>query len=91
MTTDAVSRPTAANQDEETIVRYTFGERINHWIGALSLYLPAGDGPRVLVALSVLAGRGCGRRSDREILASVVRIDLYGITLLDLRKSGTAT
>src|ERR1700683_220075 len=34
MTTDAVSRP-AANRNAETIVRYTFGERVNHWIGAL--------------------------------------------------------
>jgi hypothetical protein len=36
MTTDAVSRSSTANQNEETIVRYTFFERINHWIGALS-------------------------------------------------------
>src|ERR1700723_3733445 len=40
MTTDAVSRSGSANQDEGMIVRYTFGERVNHWIGALSyLYL----------------------------------------------------
>src|SRR5271154_2151656 len=40
MTTNAVSRPSAANPNEEKIVRYTFGERINHWIGALAyLYL----------------------------------------------------
>jgi formate dehydrogenase subunit gamma len=44
MTTDAVSRPSGANQNldrnQETIVRYTFFERINHWIGALSyIYL----------------------------------------------------
>jgi len=40
MTTEAVSRSSAANQNEEKIVRYTFGERINHWIGALSyIYL----------------------------------------------------
>ncbi|MGC2333691.1 MAG: formate dehydrogenase subunit gamma [Candidatus Acidiferrales bacterium] len=38
MTTDAVS--TAASRNEEIIPRYSFGERINHWIGALSyLYL----------------------------------------------------
>jgi formate dehydrogenase subunit gamma len=36
MTTNAVSRPSAAGQDEKTILRYTFAERINHWIGALS-------------------------------------------------------
>ncbi len=36
MTTNAVSRPSAAHQNEETILRYTFAERINHWIGALS-------------------------------------------------------
>jgi formate dehydrogenase subunit gamma len=40
MTTDAVSRSSAANQNEETIVRYTFFERINHWLGAFSyIYL----------------------------------------------------
>jgi formate dehydrogenase subunit gamma len=36
MTTDAVSRSNAADQNAETIVRYTLGERVNHWIGALS-------------------------------------------------------
>src|SRR5580704_15873110 len=40
MTTGAVSRPSSASQNEETIVRYTFSERVNHWIGALSyIYL----------------------------------------------------
>jgi formate dehydrogenase subunit gamma len=40
MTTDAVSRSSSANQDEEVIVRYTFGERVNHWVGAVSyIYL----------------------------------------------------
>ena len=40
MTTDTVSRSSAANQNEETIVRYTFFERINHWLGAFSyIYL----------------------------------------------------
>ncbi len=36
MTTDAVSRSSAANQNEERILRYSFGERVNHWIGALA-------------------------------------------------------
>jgi formate dehydrogenase subunit gamma len=36
MTTDAVSRSNAVNQGEEKIVRYTFAERVNHWVGALS-------------------------------------------------------
>ena len=36
MTTDAVSRASAARQNEQPILRYTFGERVNHWIGALS-------------------------------------------------------
>jgi formate dehydrogenase subunit gamma len=36
MTTNAVLRPSAARQNEETILRYTFAERVNHWIGALS-------------------------------------------------------
>src|SRR5271170_781211 len=40
MTTDAVPRVNAANKNEETIVRYTLGERVNHWIGALAyIYL----------------------------------------------------
>jgi formate dehydrogenase subunit gamma len=40
MTTDAVSRPRDRGDHQETIVRYTFVERINHWVGALSyLYL----------------------------------------------------
>jgi formate dehydrogenase subunit gamma len=34
VTTDAVS--SAASRNEEIIPRYTFGERVNHWIGALS-------------------------------------------------------
>src|ERR1700674_2201072 len=40
MTADAVSRLSVGHQDQEKIVRYTFGERVNHWIGALSyIYL----------------------------------------------------
>src|SRR5271155_4194899 len=40
MTTEAVSQSNAANRNQETIIRYTFGERVNHWIGALSyIYL----------------------------------------------------
>jgi formate dehydrogenase subunit gamma len=35
MTTDAVSRSSAAHNDE-MIPRYTFAERANHWIGALT-------------------------------------------------------
>jgi formate dehydrogenase subunit gamma len=35
MTTDAVSRSTAAHNDE-MIPRYSFAERANHWIGALT-------------------------------------------------------
>ncbi len=36
MTSNAVSHPSAADHDEELIPRYSFGERVNHWIGALS-------------------------------------------------------
>jgi formate dehydrogenase subunit gamma len=36
MTTNAVSRPSTAHPDEKTILRYTFGERVNHWIGAVA-------------------------------------------------------
>src|SRR5271170_2293816 len=50
------------------------------------VYLPADDRPRLLVALSVLAGRGRGRRSGGEILASLVWIDFYGITVLDVQR-----
>src|ERR1700722_3740849 len=40
MTTNVVSRSRPADQNEETIVRYTFLERINHWLGAFSyIYL----------------------------------------------------
>src|SRR5580704_3274891 len=41
MSTDAVQRTdAAANFDQELITRYTFAERINHWIGALTyIYL----------------------------------------------------
>ena len=35
MTTDAVSRSSAAHNDE-MVPRYTFAERANHWIGALT-------------------------------------------------------
>src|SRR3984957_3001963 len=34
MTSDAVPRANAANHDEELIPRYSFGERMNHWLGA---------------------------------------------------------
>jgi formate dehydrogenase subunit gamma len=37
MSTDAVQRTgAAANYDQELITRYTFAERINHWVGALT-------------------------------------------------------
>lgn len=36
MTSNAVSHPTAADQNEELIPRYSMGERANHWIGAFS-------------------------------------------------------
>src|SRR6202142_3117589 len=37
MSTDAVHRTgSAANYDQELITRYTFAERINHWVGALT-------------------------------------------------------
>jgi formate dehydrogenase subunit gamma len=36
MTSDAVPRANAGNRDEELIPRYSFGERLNHWLGALS-------------------------------------------------------
>jgi formate dehydrogenase subunit gamma len=40
MTPDAVPRINPASKNEGEIVRYTFGERINHWIGALAyIYL----------------------------------------------------
>jgi len=43
MSTNAVtSASSAANHDEETIVRYSFADRANHWIGALAyIYLIA--------------------------------------------------
>ena len=91
MTTDAVSRSSSANQNEETIVRYTFGERVNHWIGAFSYIYLLDHRPRLLVALSVLAGRGRRRRSRCEILASLVRIDFYGVPSSGRSKSGAAT
>jgi formate dehydrogenase subunit gamma len=40
MTTGAVSHSDAAENREELITRYTLGERVNHWIGALTyIYL----------------------------------------------------
>jgi formate dehydrogenase subunit gamma len=40
MTTDAISRPTPAEQNAGKVIRYTFGERVNHWLGAFSyIYL----------------------------------------------------
>ena len=35
-TTGSATRSTAANHDEELISRYSFGERANHWVGALT-------------------------------------------------------
>lgn len=40
MSTQAVPQVRAENRDEDRIVRYRLGERINHWIGALTyIYL----------------------------------------------------
>ena len=39
MTSDAVPRTNAASHDEELITRYSFGERVNHWIGAFTYTL----------------------------------------------------
>jgi formate dehydrogenase subunit gamma len=40
MSTRAVPQAHAGNRDEELIVRYSLGERINHWIGAVTyIYL----------------------------------------------------
>jgi formate dehydrogenase subunit gamma len=40
MTTETASRTAVTTHDEDVIVRYTFGERANHWLGALSyIYL----------------------------------------------------
>ena len=36
MSTGAVSHPNTARSNEELVPRYTFGERANHWIGALA-------------------------------------------------------
>lgn len=36
MSTGAVSHPNTASRNEDMIQRYTFGERVNHWIGALA-------------------------------------------------------
>ena len=36
MTSNAVSHPTAADDNEKVIARYSFGERANHWIGAFT-------------------------------------------------------
>src|SRR5258708_19690008 len=36
MTTGAVTRPQATSPEEELIPRYSFLERINHWLGALA-------------------------------------------------------
>jgi formate dehydrogenase subunit gamma len=39
MTSNAVSHPTVSDDNEELIPRYSFGERANHWIGALTYTL----------------------------------------------------
>ena len=40
MSTNAVPRTAAASADEQLITRYTFAERINHWLGAVTyIYL----------------------------------------------------
>jgi formate dehydrogenase subunit gamma len=40
MTTGAVSHPHTASGNEDLVPRYSLGERINHWVGALSyIYL----------------------------------------------------
>jgi formate dehydrogenase subunit gamma len=36
MTTNAVTRPHTTSHDEELIPRYSFVERVNHWLGALT-------------------------------------------------------
>jgi formate dehydrogenase subunit gamma len=40
MSTQAVPQTRASDRDDELIVRYSLGERVNHWIGALTyIYL----------------------------------------------------
>ncbi len=40
MSTGAVSHPNTASHNEDLVPRYSFGERANHWIGALAyIYL----------------------------------------------------
>ena len=39
MTSNVVSHPTVSDDNEELIPRYSFGERANHWIGALTYTL----------------------------------------------------
>jgi formate dehydrogenase subunit gamma len=40
MSTNAVTRSTAASSDQELITRYTLAERVNHWFGSLTyIYL----------------------------------------------------
>ena len=81
MTTDAVSRSSAAHQDEEKIVRYTLTERVNHWIGALSYIYLLMTGlafwSPYLYWLAAVVG---------EVVASVVRIGVYGVSVLDVRR-----
>jgi formate dehydrogenase subunit gamma len=40
MTSGAVSHPDAASHNEDLVPRYSLGERVNHWVGALAyIYL----------------------------------------------------
>ena len=74
-TTDTVTRSrTTTAFDEELIPRYPLIERVNHWLGAVTLHLLFAHGARFLDSLSLLAGRDCGRRADRAILAPMVRV-----------------
>ena len=68
------------------IVRYTFGERVNHWIGAFSYTYLLMTGlafwSPYLYWLAAVVGGG----PTAALLASVVRIDFYGITFLDFHR-----
>ena len=75
----------AAGHSHERILRYTFAERVMHWIAGLSYVYLLMTGAGFLVSLSFLACRSHWRRTYSAFLASVGGVGLVCRHALDVR------
>jgi formate dehydrogenase subunit gamma len=81
MTTNALPSAHVAGQQGDGIVRYTFGERVNHWIGALSycylLVTGLGFWSPYLFWLTAIVGGGPTARFWHPILGLLFTVSIF--------------